>query len=56
MESQVEAIHPSTVSVQWQGKPHELANDTVIVCAGGVLPTPLLQKVGIAFETKYGTA
>jgi thioredoxin reductase/NAD-dependent dihydropyrimidine dehydrogenase PreA subunit len=56
MESQVEAIHPGTVSVQWQGKPHELANDTVIVCAGGVLPTPLLQKVGIAFETKYGTA
>jgi len=27
----------------------------VIVCAGGILPTRFLQKVGIAVETKYGT-
>jgi len=33
-----------------------LANDDVIVCAGGVLPTPLLQAMGIAFDTKHGTA
>jgi thioredoxin reductase (NADPH) len=31
-------------------------NDTVIVCAGGVLPTPLLKDIGIRFETKHGTA
>jgi thioredoxin reductase len=30
-------------------------NDVVIVCAGGLLPTPLLQKVGIEFATKFGT-
>ena len=36
------------------GTPRALANDTVIVCAGGELPTPLLQKIGIEFETKFG--
>jgi len=33
-----------------------LPNDAVIVSAGGVLPTPFLQKIGIEVETKYGTA
>ena len=33
----------------------ELANDAVIVCAGGILPNALLESVGIALETKYGT-
>ena len=30
-------------------------NAAVIVCAGGVLPIPLLQQIGIEFKTKYGT-
>jgi len=30
--------------------------DALIVCAGGVLPTALLQQMGIAFETKHGEA
>ncbi len=33
----------------------DLENDTVIVCAGGILPTPMLKEIGIAVETKYGT-
>lgn len=33
-----------------------LANDSVIVCAGGELPTGFLKKIGISVETKYGTA
>ena len=33
-----------------------LNNDKVIVCAGGVLPTPLLQAIGVRFDTKFGTA
>jgi hypothetical protein len=33
-----------------------LRNDAVIVCAGGLLPTPLLQQAGIRFDTKFGTA
>ena len=32
------------------------ANDAVIVCAGGELPTALLQTLGVRFETKRGTA
>ena len=31
-------------------------NDAVIVCAGGILPTPFLKSIGIEVETKYGTA
>jgi thioredoxin reductase (NADPH) len=33
-----------------------IPNDAVIVCAGGELPTALLQGAGIRFETKFGTA
>jgi len=35
---------------------YKLKNDAVIVCAGGVLPTSLLQKIGVLFETKHGEA
>lgn len=31
-------------------------NDAVIVCVGGVLPTPMLKEIGILVETKHGTA
>lgn len=29
--------------------------DVVIVCAGGILPMPMLKEIGIRVETKYGT-
>lgn len=32
-----------------------LVNDAVIVCAGGILPTPMLKEIGIRVETKFGT-
>lgn len=28
----------------------------MILGIGGLLPTPLLQKIGIQFDTKFGTA
>ncbi len=56
LQSQVVSILQKTITVSYRGENQELDNDAVIVCAGGVLPTPLLQKVGIEFETKYGTA
>lgn len=34
----------------------QLDNDAVIVCAGGVLPTGVLQAMGVRFDTKYGAA
>lgn len=54
--SQVHAIHPQTVELLDAGGPCQLRNDAVIVCAGGVLPTPFLKQVGIEIETKHGTA
>ncbi len=36
-------------------EPLSLANDAVIVCAGGILPTPMLKEMGIRVDTKFGT-
>jgi hypothetical protein len=44
------------VTLDQEGTKIELRNDAVIVCAGGVLPTPFLKEIGILVETKYGTA
>jgi thioredoxin reductase (NADPH) len=54
--SRVVSIQQASVVLSIDGRNEEVGNDAVIVCAGGVLPTPLLQKAGIEFETKYGTA
>ena len=56
LETQVVSIQQKSVTLKRKGAQDEVANDAVIVCAGGVLPKPLLQQVGIEFETKYGTA
>jgi thioredoxin reductase/Pyruvate/2-oxoacid:ferredoxin oxidoreductase delta subunit len=56
LNSQVIAIAEQHVDIDQGGVAQRLRNDAVIVCAGGLLPTPLLQKVGIEFETKYGVA
>ena len=37
------------------GETLKLDNDAVIVCAGGILPTPMLKEIGIRVETKFGT-
>ncbi len=55
LQSQVRQIEPAAVVIEADGTPRTLPNDAVIVCAGGELPTPLLQKIGIRFETKFGT-
>lgn len=56
LESQVQRIAADQVQIQQRDESLTLRNDAVIVCAGGELPTPLLQKMGVRFETKYGTA
>jgi thioredoxin reductase len=55
LESKVTSIEPKAVHISHGGNALTCPNDVVIVCAGGELPTPLLQKVGIEFETKFGT-
>lgn len=55
--TEVQAITPREVRLRGpDGRTTALPNDEVIVCAGGVLPTPLLKDIGIRFETKHGTA
>ena len=54
MESTVNEIKEDVVALDQNGKTIEIKNDIVIVCAGGILPTPMLKKIGIEVETKYG--
>jgi len=56
MPSTVCAIHPASVELKTAAGVLDIPNDAVIVCTGGVLPTPLLQKMGVAFSTKFGNA
>jgi thioredoxin reductase len=55
LNSGVKEILEKEVIIEAQGSKQAYRNDAVIVCAGGLLPTPLLQKIGIEFETKFGT-
>jgi thioredoxin reductase/ferredoxin len=55
--TRVERITPSAVWLKREdGSSLPRDNQAVLVCAGGVLPTPLLKDIGIRFETKHGTA
>ena len=56
LSSNVSQIHPELVILEQGGKQLEIANMSVIVSAGGVLPNEFLNQVGIRVETKYGTA
>ncbi len=55
LNSQVRRVSDNHVEIEYDGVPQRLRNDAVIVCVGGLLPTPLLQEIGIKFETKFGT-
>jgi len=55
MSSTVKDIQKDKVTLDQQGKLIELANDGMIVCAGGILPTPFLKEIGIQVDTKHGT-
>ncbi len=56
LESQVKRIAPDSVTLVQKGRELELPNDAVIVSAGGVLPSDFLRSIGVAIETKFGTA
>ncbi len=55
LQSNVVEIAPRHVVLDGEAHAAKIANDEVIVCAGGVLPTDFLRRVGIQIETKYGT-
>ncbi|MEY3005667.1 MAG: hypothetical protein RI942_9, partial [Pseudomonadota bacterium] len=54
-ESDVSKITQDAVFLVCKDEETELKNDAVIVCVGGVLPTKILQSVGVSVEMKYGT-
>lgn len=55
MPSELRCIGDKDVEIEEHGRLLRLANDAVIICAGGIMPTAFLQQAGIAMETKYGT-
>lgn len=54
MSSNVKEIQKDKVILEQQGKSIELPNEGVIICAGGILPTPFLKEIGIQVDTKHG--
>jgi thioredoxin reductase len=56
LRSSVTRIEATCAVLERGGEAIRLENDWVIVCAGGVLPTPMLKEIGVAVETKFGTA
>jgi thioredoxin reductase/ferredoxin len=56
LNSQVREIHDDQVVLQQSTQTLKVRNDAVIVSAGGILPNDFLRAIGIAVETKYGTA
>jgi thioredoxin reductase (NADPH) len=56
LNSNVKTITSNKVVLVHAEKNMELDNDAIIVCAGGILPIQLLEKIGITIETKFGAA
>ncbi len=55
LKSGVKEIQERTISIERADKEIvTIPNDAVIVCAGGILPTPFLKEVGIMVETHHG--
>jgi thioredoxin reductase len=55
MEAEPTRIEAAAVRLRRGEREGSLANDAVIVCAGGVLPNAFLASIGVAVETKRGT-
>jgi thioredoxin reductase/ferredoxin len=56
LESNVKEITTSEVKIETDGRIESLPVDSIIVCAGGILPTGFLESIGVAIETKRGSA
>jgi thioredoxin reductase len=55
LKSNVKAVTKDKVFLEHQDHTIQLPNQAIIVCAGGILPTPFLKEIGILVETKFGT-
>ncbi|MDE2382986.1 MAG: NAD(P)-binding domain-containing protein [Alphaproteobacteria bacterium] len=56
LKSTVKTIGEKSLDLAFDGQVQTIANEAVIVCAGGILPTEFLKSIGITMDTKYGTA
>ena len=56
LQSKVKEFTQHDVSIALGDDIRKIRNDAAIICAGGILPTGFLKDVGIAVETKHGTA
>ena len=56
LKSEIEAIEPETITLREDGVVRMVRNDSVIISAGGILPSDFLRSAGIEIDTKYGTA
>ena len=56
LNSQIREIRSDEVLMKQSGQELKVANDAVIVSAGGILPNDFLRSIGIRVETKFGTA
>lgn len=55
LKSNVKSIEKDKLVLEQEGNKIEIHNDAIIVCAGGILPTPFLKEIGVMVETKFGT-
>jgi len=55
LNSNVKEIQTESVTIANGDATKEIRNDSVIISAGGILPTAFLQKIGINVETKWGS-
>lgn len=55
LQSEVSVILGEEVILKHVGQSIERKNDAVIVCAGGILPTPFLKEIGVMVDTHHGT-
>ncbi|HQC30034.1 MAG TPA: NAD(P)-binding domain-containing protein, partial [Methylotenera sp.] len=55
LKSNVKEIRTDVVRLELANKETiEIPNTAVIICAGGILPTPFLKEIGVMVETHYG--
>lgn len=55
LKSNVVKIDEKSVTISYHDETLEFPNNGVIVCAGGMLPTPFLKEIGIMVKTHHGT-
>jgi len=53
--SNVKSIGAEDVTLEYEGRLETIANDAVVISAGGILPSAFLRRIGIQVDTKFGS-